>query len=73
MDYPWYETVDGEVIEQGDLLFDFDIFVPLRTATGGAQIQGELKTFDLVVSHILRIFCRWLMVRTRCSKMRLIV
>ncbi len=49
MDYPWYETVDGEVIEQGDLLFNFDIFVPLRTATGGGQIQGELKTFDLVV------------------------
>ena len=49
MDYPWYETVDGEVIEQGDLLLNFDIFVPLRTATGSGQIEGELRTFDLVV------------------------
>lgn len=49
MDYPWYEIVDGEVIEQGDFLFNFDIFVPRPTAAVSGQIEGELRTFDLVV------------------------
>ena len=49
MDYPWYETVEGEVIEQGDFLLDFDIFVPNSATAGGGQLVGQLKTFDLVV------------------------
>ena len=49
MDYPWYETVEGEIIEQGDFLFNFDIFVPRPTAANAGQIVGELRTFDLVV------------------------
>ena len=49
MNSPWYEIVEGDVIEQGDFLFEFDIFVPRRAAAGGGTIDGELKTFDLVV------------------------
>ncbi len=49
MDYPWYETVEGAVIEQGDFLLNFDVFVPRPVAADNGRIEGELKTFDLVV------------------------
>ncbi len=48
--YPWFQTVDGNSLEQGDLLRGFDVPVPIViVAAGGAELQVELKTFDLVV------------------------
>lgn len=48
--YPWYRTVDDSSLEQGDLLQDFDVAVPVVSAgSGGAELQIELKTFDVVV------------------------
>lgn len=49
LNYPWYLSVQGEGIEQGDFLFNFDIFVPLTWVGDAGQINAELKTFDLVV------------------------
>lgn len=48
--YPWFQTVDGNSLEQGDLLRGFDVAVPVAIAgSGGTELQVELKTFDLVV------------------------
>ncbi|MEX0717971.1 MAG: hypothetical protein WD066_15360 [Planctomycetaceae bacterium] len=49
-EYPWYAVVAGDTIEQGDLLLDFDVFVPGSDGSPEAlELEGELKTFDLVV------------------------
>ncbi len=46
MQYPWYEVVADNVIQQGDLLFDFD--VPIARQTEGDRI-GDIETYDLIV------------------------
>lgn len=48
--YPWFQTVGGSSLEQGDLLRSFDVAVPVAFAgSGGTELQVELKTFDVVV------------------------
>lgn len=46
----WYETIEGEEIEQGDLLVGFEVFVPSQISTpDSTEISGELQTFDFVL------------------------
>jgi hypothetical protein len=48
--YPWYATVNGDAVEQGDLLPGFDIVVPTAgTHTSSDQIDIEFLTFDVMV------------------------
>jgi hypothetical protein len=50
MTYPWYETVQGDSIEQGDMLFGFDVFVPMTgNQARDDELQGEMRTLDVVV------------------------
>lgn len=50
MPYPWYETTEAVTIEQGDLLFGFEVFVPSRSVRpDSSDIDGEMKTFNFVV------------------------
>lgn len=49
IEYPWYATVEGESIEQGDFLFDFEIVHPHTDAAKHGGLGGELRIFDLVV------------------------
>ena len=49
-EYPWYETVEGEVLCQGDLLVDFELLVPQAlTSIDTDPIDGQSKVFDLVI------------------------
>lgn len=43
----WYDLVQGESIEQGDILRDFEIVVPSHVT--GDSIDVEVKTFDVIV------------------------
>ena len=48
--YPWYETVRAESLEQGDILREFPVLVAdSNLAANADQLQGEIRTFDLVV------------------------
>jgi hypothetical protein len=47
--YPWYETIRGDSIEQGDLLFDFEVFVPMTPSRAGDEVAGEMMTLDVIV------------------------
>lgn len=49
-EYPWYEVVEGEKIEQGDILISCPIVVPLSLTypvTDG--IQADLQIFDVII------------------------
>jgi len=46
MQYPWYEVVTNNEVQQGDLLFDFD--VPIIRDVEGNQL-GIIETYDLIV------------------------
>ena len=46
--YPWYETVEGDSLAQGDLLRGYKIVIP-KTLPGEETVPFEAKTFDLVV------------------------
>lgn len=48
--YPWYETVRGTAIEQGDILLGFEVLVAIGAPTGTqAEVTGELRKLDVVV------------------------
>lgn len=50
VNYPWYETVEGEAVEQGDFLFGFNVVVPLSDPEVEVeQLDSEIKDLDLVV------------------------
>lgn len=49
-EYPWYETVEGESLEQGDILRDFDVFVrAAEELPDSDEVHGEMQSFDVVV------------------------
>jgi hypothetical protein len=46
--YPWYETIEGDFLYQGDILRDFEVLVPGSSAEGD-QASGEYHKFDVVI------------------------
>jgi hypothetical protein len=38
MDYPWYETIEGEELEQGDILENCLVFLPVE-AGGNLRVR----------------------------------
>lgn len=48
-DYPWYEVVDGEILEQGDLLSACPIIVPTPEFPIADNVEVNLQTFDVVI------------------------
>jgi hypothetical protein len=48
--YPWYETVQTQWLEQGDILRSFPVLVAgSNLALGVDHVQGEIVTVDVVV------------------------
>lgn len=48
--YPWWATVEGPSLGQGDLLISFEVTLPTKPITAGAQsVEGEGKTLDVIV------------------------
>ena len=48
--YPWYQIVEGDKLEQGDILQAFDVLVPQANFEAGIDdYSAELQTFDIVV------------------------
>jgi hypothetical protein len=51
-EYPWYEAVSGDHLEQGDLLFGCPVLVPdpdVALPIEGDKVPGEILNFDVVV------------------------
>jgi hypothetical protein len=50
--YPWYEVVEGEELEQGDILRSCPVILPIANPTplvAGSIIAADVSTFDVVV------------------------
>ena len=48
--YPWYETIQGNGLEEGDILRRFPVLVADSGLHGDIdQLQGEIRTFDVVI------------------------
>lgn len=48
--YPWYETICGDGLEQGDLLRSFPILVAADAVAPEAnEVRGELRTLDAII------------------------
>jgi hypothetical protein len=48
--YPWYETVAGDLLEQGDIRRNLDIVLPaVDESAQGDTLRAEIQTFDVVV------------------------
>jgi hypothetical protein len=48
--YPWYLTIEGTDVEQGDILPGFEIVVPASDVSSDAgQIELDYRTYDVVV------------------------
>lgn len=48
--YPWYDVVEGEHLEQGDILVGFGIAEPDKNARPGDQrVDGSLTSIDVVI------------------------
>lgn len=50
-DYPWYEVVQGDTLEQGDFLFNLDILVPTTEfkPLEGEELGVDIETIDAVI------------------------
>ncbi len=48
--YPWYQTVEDDSLQQGDLLPSFEVLVPVSGQPAAAlEIDGQHKIVDVVV------------------------
>ncbi|MHB1033594.1 MAG: hypothetical protein ACYC35_06630 [Pirellulales bacterium] len=48
--YPWYETVEGDSLGQGDLLPGFEVYLPIPTGQDDSNaIPAESRTYDLLI------------------------
>jgi hypothetical protein len=48
--YPWYFTIEGESLEQGDVLPGFELVVPREASSESVhQIDVDFQIYDLVV------------------------
>src|SRR5436190_6174331 len=48
--YPWYETVEGESIEQGELLIGFEVLISKNTeGSPSVEIRAVLRKLNFVV------------------------
>jgi hypothetical protein len=47
--YPWYDVVEGEDIEQGDLLRDCPIITPLKDIPQEGLLDANVEFFNVVV------------------------
>ena len=46
--YPWYKTIEGDSLYQGDLLHSFEVLIP-DTASHGDQVSAQYKVLDVVI------------------------
>ena len=47
--YPWYGLVNGDSLEQGDILFDCPIFLPSSSVPGESAVEFEWRQRDVIV------------------------
>lgn len=47
-EYPWYETIEGESLFQGDFLHDFEVLIPEASAESD-QVPAQYRKFDVVI------------------------
>ncbi len=48
--FPWYAWLEGAEIQQGDLLFEFELQAPVRYLhTDAEQAEAEIQEWDVVV------------------------
>lgn len=50
-DYPWYVSITGNELRQGDILFDCPVIVPTfqSTAPAVASLDADILTYDVIV------------------------
>ena len=46
--YPWYKTIKGDSLYQGDLLHSFEVLIP-DTSSQGDQVSAQYKVLDVVI------------------------
>jgi hypothetical protein len=49
MEYPWYEVVEGETLEQGDILLACPIIVPIVGYPLEGDTQGDVHIYDVII------------------------
>ena len=47
-EYPWYETIEGGSLFQGDLLHDFEVLIPEASAESD-KVPAQYRKFDVVI------------------------
>lgn len=46
-EYPWYKTIEGDSLYQGDFLRNFEVLIP--EATQSHQVSAQFRMFDVVL------------------------
>ena len=46
--YPWYKTIEGDSLCQGDFLHDFEVLIP-EVSTQSDQVSAQYRTLDVVI------------------------
>ncbi|MFZ5821930.1 MAG: hypothetical protein ACOYYJ_18730 [Chloroflexota bacterium] len=49
IEYPWYEIVEGDVLEQGDVLLACPIIVPIVGYPLEGNTQGDVQIYDVII------------------------
>lgn len=47
--YPWYGTITGNTLSQGDILINFNIIVPNAAVEEGDSVSAEVQTIDAII------------------------
>jgi len=48
-DFPWWTTVEGDSLAQGDLLRDFELLVPAFASPSSGRVDAEIRVHDVIV------------------------
>ena len=48
-DYPWYTVVNGEEIQQGDLVYSCPIITPPRDIKAGQNVTAKAVEYDVII------------------------
>ena len=47
-EYPWYRTIEGDSLCQGDFLHDFEVLIP-EVSTQSDQVPAQYRKLDVVI------------------------
>ena len=47
-EYPWYKTIEGDSLWQGDFLHDFEVLIP-EVFTQSDQVPAQYRKLDVVI------------------------